>query len=102
MDNSQARRKRLTELEDLVARRDKLSDQEYLDLLHEIRKNYTVKLAMLSVRLDNRETGGTVNVIDKVHWLIDNMETKHIEKQDGDDHVVHVHFTPYEPDDKKG
>lgn len=100
MDANQKRRARLKELEDIVANRSRLTDEEYLDLLHEIRKNYTVKLAMLSVRLDNRETGGTVNVIDKVHWLIDNMESKHIERAGDDPFNVHVHFTPYVPDGK--
>lgn len=92
MNRDNARKQRLIELEEILARREKLSDSEYLELLHEVRKNYTVKLAMLSVRMENKDTGGTVNVIDKVHWLIDNMESKDIEKTEEDKYEVNVFF----------
>lgn len=98
MDATLARKKRINELEELLARRNKLTDDEYLELLHEIRKNYTVSLAMLSVRCTTAGTGATINVIDKVHWLIDNIEGKDIEKPDGDDFTVNVHFMKSEDD----
>lgn len=93
------RQKRFQELEALIERQEQLTDDEYLALLHECRKNYTSTLVQLSLTSTRSGTGAALNVIDKVHWLIDNMETKTIERPVGDDINVRVFFQPAEDDE---
>lgn len=92
MDSTARRKKRIAELEEIIARKDRLSDKEYLELLHEIRKNYSAKLAISSVQSTTTGTGAVVNIIDKVHWLIDSIDTKSIERPADDNVSVNVYF----------
>lgn len=70
------RKERIMWLEERLANTDALSSDEYKTLLEEIRKNYTILLSIQSVRGSIKDTGGIVNIIDKVHWLLDSIKEK--------------------------
>ena len=69
-------KKRFFELENLLGNKPYLTHDEYLASLKEIQANYTIALQMRSVIGNVKDTGALTNIIDKVHWLIDSMETK--------------------------
>lgn len=92
MKTPDPREQKIANLDAMIDRQGSLTDEEYLALLQEIRKNYTARLAQISLTTSNSGTGACINIIEKVHWLIDSVETKGIEKPDGDDWTVNVFF----------
>lgn len=71
---------RKRELEDLINRKKRLTADEYLEILYELQKNATIRLLLLTIQGTTRETGCWLNIMDKVHWLIDSAEKKGGEK----------------------
>jgi len=75
------RKARRAELEKLLVRTSALTSAEYLELLEEIRKNFTAYLAMMSVSGDFKNCGAASTIIERVHWLIDSAEKKTAPKE---------------------
>lgn len=77
-----ARKERIRELEKIIARKEPITIDEYKQLLYEIRKNYLAALAVRSVQGTVSQTGAMINILDKVHWLIDSIEGKEAPPED--------------------
>ena len=73
---------KINSLSELLYSEKKLSTEEYVSLLKEIRKNYTIRLLMLSHEHLMMEKGmsATMNIVEKVHYLVDSVETKNRHK----------------------
>jgi hypothetical protein len=86
--------KRINELDALLARKSRLTTDEYVDLLHEIRKNYLIKLAVLSIEQKVEGTGAVMNIVDKTHWLLDSVQGPEREKYgpDVDDGTIRIQY----------
>lgn len=72
-ETTQRRTARLQELEQLLARKQRLSEPEYLDLLEDIRHNWTVMLAIRAVEGNTKDAVALVSILDKVHWMRDSL-----------------------------
>ena len=92
------RQARMQELEQIIESRDELTTEQYLALLKEIRKNTTAKLTMMTYGSSTSGSGALLNIIDKTHWLIDNVELKDVDRSEGDEFTVNVHFMRSEDD----
>lgn len=71
-----ARHARILELEQRLANPDPLSKEEYIGLLKEIQKNYTIQLTLNSVSGKNKGVGAALTVVDKIHYLVKSIEDK--------------------------
>lgn len=92
--------KRFNELNILLGCKRSLSNEEYMAALKEIQANYTIALQMRSVLGNVSDTGAITNVIDKIHWLIDSMESKVSVNKDNEVKVK-IDFGLDLPDDEK-
>jgi len=77
-----ARQARIKELEAIIAREEYLTPDEYKGLLREILKNSTASLAIKTVQAANGGTGALINIIEKVHYLLDSVEGKEAPPED--------------------
>ena len=68
--------KSLKELQELLADSKELTAVEYLSLLKQIQKNYTIKLAIASITDVMTQALSHLSIIEKVHYLIDSAEPK--------------------------
>jgi hypothetical protein len=71
------------ELKEVLARRDKLSASEYVNLLLLIQKNYTVSMAIASLGSEVKGSAAMMHVIEKVHFLIDSALGKDVNSDNG-------------------
>lgn len=53
-----------------------LTTAEYTALLHEVRKNYLLSLAMLSIEGKTKGTGACIHLVEKAHYLLESVEGK--------------------------
>ena len=87
------KKSRLKELDELLVNSRKLSTPEYVALLKEIQKNFTVHLAKNSLNGLMRDSAAITTALERLHYLIDSAETKGEKKADGA-LEVNVHFVP--------
>lgn len=69
-------KKRIKELEARLNNRARLTTEEYLEHLHQIRKNCAILLEIQTVKQEPRTTGAWNTLMEKCHWLIDSVESK--------------------------
>ena len=92
--------KRFKELQQQLSEKQKFdSTDDYLNHLYEIQYNCTIALSMRACIGTTKDSGAFLNILDKVHWLIDSAEKKAAPDRSADDYTVHIHFTPAEKDD---
>ena len=69
-------KKRIKELEARLNNSARLTTEEYLEHLHQIRKNCAILLEIQTVKQEPRTTGAWNTLMEKCHWLIDSVESK--------------------------
>jgi hypothetical protein len=67
-------KKRIKELEARLNNAARLTTEEYLEHLHQIRKNCAILLEIQTLRQEPRTTGAWHTLMEKCHYLIDSVE----------------------------
>lgn len=91
---------RFNELAELLGKRRRLTAEQYKEALHEIRANYVTALQMRSAIGSTQDSGALMNIIDKVHWLIDSVESSAPGSNDNEP-TVNVQYEMTLPKDEK-
>lgn len=76
IDSKAERAQRLRELEKMLNKARHLSREEFATLLRETRNNYAILLAMKAVAGVTKDSGAYLNVIEKVHYILESIEGK--------------------------
>lgn len=76
IDSKAERAQRLRELEKMLNKARHLSREEFAALLRETRNNYAILLAMKAVAGITKDSGAYLNVIEKVHYILESIEGK--------------------------
>jgi hypothetical protein len=94
-------KKRIQELNELMHRSKRLSTEEYIDLLLEVRDKNIVELAILANQRIQKGTGSIINILEKVHYLVDSAGGSN--KADNDKTTYHVEFAGWDgkPEESK-
>jgi hypothetical protein len=66
----------LKQLEALIEDSRQLTAKEYLSLLEQIKKNFTIRLAIASITDVMAQSMSYLSIIEKVHYLVDSAEVK--------------------------